>query len=118
MESAQIWTTFALECAHSTPAPLSDGRLHGHSYLVAIYYPTHKSALLSLASIQAAAALIREELDHTFLNDFFPVPTMEALADYIAESEHNPARPLQVTVERPSLGCGVIHVPPTIGGGR
>jgi len=88
----EIFKEFTFEAAHRLPrVPPGHkcGRLHGHSFLVALHVagPVQDDAgwVIDFADITAAFQPLYEQLDHTYLNeiDGLANPTSEHLARWI-----------------------------------
>lgn len=91
----EVAVTTNLECAHRD----MDGGLHGHSYVVELWF----AAGPDLAQFAALARRIAEPLDHTLLDDSLGSSRMEDIATYFLQetSAH------RVVVRRPTLGYAV-----------
>lgn len=88
----EIFKEFTFEAAHRlprVPAGHKCGRLHGHSYRVEIHVegPVQDEAgwVLDFGDIKTAFALLRDQLDHRYLNEVEGLenPTSENLARWI-----------------------------------
>jgi len=86
----EICKEFTLHAAHRLPH--HDGacqKLHGHTYKVAVRIKGDKlqedgpaqGMVLDFGAVKDAWRKIDKELDHSFLNDFFPNPTAEVMAE-------------------------------------
>lgn len=112
----EIFKEFTIEAAHrlpNLPAGHKCGRLHGHSYRVAIHVRGSLSDsagwLVDFADIKKAFQPLHDELDHSYLNeiDGLDNPTSENLSKWIWR-RLKPILPLlsQVVVrETCSSGC-------------
>ena len=87
-----IFKEFTFEAAHqlpNVPPTHKCARLHGHSFRVEVHVRgvvgAHTGWVLDFADIAAAAAPVREQLDHHYLNDIDGLenPTSENLAVWI-----------------------------------
>jgi 6-pyruvoyltetrahydropterin/6-carboxytetrahydropterin synthase len=91
-DTVEIFREFTFEAAHRLPFVPQDhkcGRLHGHSYRVAVHAegpidPT-TGWLIDFGEIKAAFEPISKRLDHYYLNeiDGLENPTSEVLAQWI-----------------------------------
>lgn len=88
----EIYKEFSIEAAHRLPhVPEGHkcGRLHGHSFQVAIHVSgpvdSHTGWVMDFADIKAAFRPVWEQLDHHYLNDIpgLENPTSENLARWI-----------------------------------
>lgn len=105
----EIWTEFTLECSHTLNQPIGSPQIHGHSYWVRVYFDSSEDDPVPLPMLEGYCRLLRNKMDHRHLNDFIEVPTMEAIAAYVANNvQHTPIR---VDVERKSIGAGVTFYP-------
>jgi len=112
----EIFKEFTIEAAHrlpNLPAGHKCGRLHGHSFRVAIHVRGSLSDsagwLVDFADIKKAFQPLHDELDHSYLNELEGLdnPTSENLSKWIWR-RLRPALPLlsQVVVrETCSSGC-------------
>lgn len=87
-----IFKEFSFEAAHRlphVPAGHKCGRLHGHSFMVAIHVSgqvdAHTGWVMDFADIKTAFKPIWEQLDHFYLNEIpgLENPTSENLARWI-----------------------------------
>src|SRR5574341_2297233 len=87
-----IFREFTIEAAHRLPEVPADhkcGRLHGHSFRIAIYIQgpvdPHLGWVIDFADIKAAFRPIEEQIDHYYLNEIpgLENPTSENLAKWI-----------------------------------
>lgn len=90
----EIFKEFHFEAAHRLPHVPADhkcGRLHGHSYRVAVHMegPVEEQAgwVRDFADLSSAMRPVLERLDHYYLNDVEGLdnPTSEVLAVWIWE---------------------------------
>ncbi|WP_120995131.1 6-carboxytetrahydropterin synthase QueD [Stutzerimonas urumqiensis] len=88
----EIFKEFTFESAHrlpNVPQGHKCGRLHGHSFRVAIYISgivdPHTGWIKDFAELKAIFKPIYEQLDHNYLNDIDGLenPTSENLAIWI-----------------------------------
>ncbi|WP_421684400.1 6-carboxytetrahydropterin synthase QueD [Stutzerimonas urumqiensis] len=88
----EIFKEFTFESAHrlpNVPQGHKCGRLHGHSFRVAIYISgtvdSHTGWIKDFAELKAVFKPIYEQLDHNYLNDIVGLenPTSENLAIWI-----------------------------------
>lgn len=88
----EIFKEFIFEAAHRlphVPAGHKCGRLHGHSFRVALYIEgdvdPHTGWIRDFSEIKALFRPIYEQLDHNYLNDIpgLDNPTSEVLAKWI-----------------------------------
>ena len=103
----ELFKEFTFESAHRlphVPAGHKCGRLHGHSFRVAIYIEgdvdPHTGWIRDFAEIKAIFKPIYERLDHNYLNDIpgLENPTSENLARWLW-NQLKPALPQLVRVE-------------------
>ena len=103
----KLFKRFTFEGSHSLPEFCLT---HGHSYHVEVCvegdakdgYVMHEFTLTD------ACSKVKDLLDHKYLNDFIEIPTSENIAKFIwHELRWYPI--VEVKVERPSLGLGVIY---------
>lgn len=88
--------TFNLECAHLSP---TDSRLHGHSYTVQVW--TDQCG--NLVDLDSEVSIIKNQIDHSYLNDSIGGTTMEELGAFILNAlAHVFVK--KVVVMRPTLG--------------
>ncbi len=77
----KVTKTLTLSSAHKLEGHPTCGKIHGHNYRVIVHCASDKHedmvADLNFAEIK--------KLDHDYLNNFIPYPTMENLAKYIYE---------------------------------
>lgn len=112
----EVFTEVSIEAAHRLPnVPLGHkcGRLHGHSFRVAIYVSGAVDAdsgwVMDFSDIKAAFKPLWEQMDHHYLNDISGLenPTSENIARWIWR-HLKPALPLltQIIVrETCTSGC-------------
>jgi 6-pyruvoyl-tetrahydropterin synthase len=96
--------TVNVEAAHCD----SQGKMHGHSYLVQCWITDS----CCLAEFEKSVRDVASNVDHTVLESSIGEPSMEALAmwfmqrDYLTEYGHE-LRLSRVVVTRPTLGYSV-----------
>lgn len=101
----EVAVTTNLECSHRD----SDGRIHGHSYVVEVWTPAGPDLPTLAETVRAVAA----EVDHTMLEDSIGSPLMEDIAAWFLERAPGASR---VIVRRPTLGFAAeARRTPTIG---
>jgi 6-pyruvoyl-tetrahydropterin synthase len=89
----EVAATTNLECGHRDP----DGRIHGHSYIVEVWWP----AGADLPALAAELRALASGVDHTMLEDSIGSPLMEAVAAWFLARVPDATR---VIVRRPTLG--------------
>jgi len=114
----EIFKEFSFEAAHllpRVPPGHKCGRLHGHSYLVAIHVdgPVDESAgwVRDFADLSCAMKPVVDRLDHYYLNEIEGLdnPTSEVLARWIWD-RLRPALPqLSQVVVRETCTTGCIY---------
>ena len=82
-----------VECAHRDEG----GRVHGHSYIVEVWFPCGP-CLMTLNKFVTSAANV---VDHTMLEDSVGSPRMEAVAAWFLDKLPASTRGV---VRRPTLG--------------
>lgn len=80
----ETFVEFTFEAAHSLP-PFA--ALHGHSLKVTLYLqgvpdPTYGWSH-NLYDIESIIHDVKREVDHTYLNDFIPNPSLENVAQWL-----------------------------------
>ena len=87
-----VYKEFQMECAHllpKVPPGHKCGRLHGHSYRVAVVVDGPLGAesgwVMDFGEIKAAFAAVKDALDHRYLNEIpgLENPTAEHIAIWI-----------------------------------
>lgn len=115
----EIFKEFTFEAAHHLAVNVAAGhpyaKLHGHSFRVEIFIKgeadPEKNWLLDFGEVDRQLALIREELDHNYLNeiDGLEVPTLENISRWIWRRLHNTLPGLdRVLVRRGTCGEGCV----------
>jgi len=103
----EIFKEFTIEAAHwlpNVPAGHKCGRMHGHSFRLALYVSgpvdPHLGWVMDFAEIKAAFKAIEDGIDHRCLNEVAGLenPTSENLARWLWK-ELSPALPLLSKVE-------------------
>ena len=93
-----VWAETTVSAAHR----YKDYPIHGHTYLVRVSVLPPVDA----EQLHADLALTRTGVDHRMLNDVLPEPTMEALAQWFADTVGQRYRVVEVEIRRPEgLGC-------------
>lgn len=112
----EIYKEFVFEAAHylpNVPAGHKCGRLHGHSFKVALHVAApldpHTGWVMDFADIKAAFKSCYETLDHNYLNEIpgLENPTSEVIAVWIWQ-QMKPVLPQLVKVvinETCTSGC-------------
>lgn len=85
-----VWTEWSFDAAHFLPG-VPEGhkcrRMHGHTYRLRVAAAGPLSAdtgfVVDYADLKAIVDPLVAKLDHHTLNDFFDVPTCEALAAWL-----------------------------------
>jgi len=112
--------TFTFEAAHKLPNYKGKcQRLHGHTYKVELVVEGERNEsgmVLDFKVLSEIAKLIRETLDHSYLNDIIPNPTAENIAEwiYIFLSDQmtscDTVFPYEVRVWETSTSCAVYTI--------
>jgi 6-pyruvoyl-tetrahydropterin synthase len=89
----EVSVTTNVECSHRD----TDGRIHGHSYMVEVWVPAGPD----LPSLAAAVREIAAPVDHSMLEDSIGSPLMEDMALWFLNQLPSATR---VVVRRPTLG--------------
>lgn len=116
----EVFKEFTFEAAHHLAGNVPPGhpysRLHGHSFKVEIFLrgePDPKTGwIYDFAEIDRHLQVLRNELDHNFLNDIegLSVPTLENITRWIWQRLHNVLPGLhRVLVRRGTCGEGCIY---------
>lgn len=95
--------SFTFEAAHRLP--MHGDELHGHSYraTVSVEVVGTDGMAPSFAAFGDFLEVVRHRLDHKYLNDLMPLPTLEALVVFIAgKLLSHPVR--RIIIERPLSG--------------
>lgn len=88
----EVAVTTNLECAHRA----ADGTIHGHSYVVEVWFPIGHD----LAHLSALVKELAARIDHTMLETSIGSATMEGVAAWFLKE----AKAVRVVVRRPTLG--------------
>lgn len=110
----EIGHTFWIEVAHLLPDPLGVERVHGHSYQITVYAETSPDKPIPLGLLSGFCSFVKGDLDHQYINDVIPQPTMENIAMWVYEHIQGP-RPTRITVARPSIGASLEYYPDASG---
>jgi 6-pyruvoyltetrahydropterin/6-carboxytetrahydropterin synthase len=114
----EIFKEFTIEAAHRLPNVPSDhkcGRLHGHSFRIAVYVSgsidTRTGWVIDFADIKAAFRPVEDQLDHRFLNDVpgLENPTSENLARWIWNALSSSLPNLSRIVVRETCTTGCVY---------
>jgi 6-pyruvoyltetrahydropterin/6-carboxytetrahydropterin synthase len=114
----EIFREFTFEAAHRLPhVPEGHkcGRLHGHSYRVAVSVEGSVDGdsgwVLDFADVKAAFAPLDEQLDHRYLNDVDGLdnPTSENLARWIWERLKQRLPELSQVIVRETCTTGCVY---------
>lgn len=89
----EVAVTTNVECSHRD----TDGRIHGHSYVVEVWTPAGPDLPALAATLRAIAACV----DHSMLEDSIGSPLMEDMALWFLDRVPNATK---VIVRRPTLG--------------
>jgi 6-pyruvoyltetrahydropterin/6-carboxytetrahydropterin synthase len=115
---AEIFTEFSFEAAHRLPHVPDGhkcGRLHGHSFRVALHVAgavePESGWLIDYAEIKQRFGPLLAMLDHTYLNEIEGLdnPTSENIARWIWERIKPSLPQLTQVVVRETCTCGVIY---------
>lgn len=118
----ELFKEFTFEAAHQLDANVDPGHpyanVHGHSFKVEVFLrgePDPQTGWIrDLAEVQGILSLIRERLDHKYLNSIEGLerPTLETLSRWIWE-QAAPQLPGidRVVVRRGSSGEGCVYMP-------
>jgi 6-pyruvoyltetrahydropterin/6-carboxytetrahydropterin synthase len=116
-----VFKEFTFEAAHRLPNVAPDhkcARLHGHSFRVEVHVagPVGEDTgwVLDFADIERAAAPVRDQLDHRYLNEIAGLenPTSEVLAVWIWERIAASLPGLHTIVVRETCTAGVVYSGP------
>lgn len=114
----EIFKEFTFEAAHRLPHVPSDhkcGRLHGHSYRVAVHVggdiDEEAGWIIDFAGIGCAFEPVLARLDHYYLNDIEGLenPTSECLAAWIWERLSPTLPGLSQIVVRETCSSGCVY---------
>jgi len=116
----EIFKEFTFEAAHHLAVNVAAGhpyaKLHGHSFRVEVFLKGEKDDdkhwLYDFGEIERHIVELRQELDHTYLNEIegLEVPTLENITRWIWNRLHNEVPGLdRVLVRRGSLGEGCVY---------
>ena len=78
----KAWKSFYFEASHCLP---DNPQIHGHSYLVRMWFNTSASDPVRLKAIEKLQWQLFRYVDHKHLNELMPSPTMESIADKMLE---------------------------------
>lgn len=115
---AEIFKEFTFEAAHRLPyVPEGHkcGRLHGHSFLVALHVagPVDPQSgwLMDFADLKERFKPLYEQLDHHYLNDIEGLenPTSENIARWIWHNMKQIVPQLSQVVVQETCNCGAIY---------
>ncbi len=96
-----IWAETTVSAAHT----FNGHQLHGHTYVIRV----HVEAPADAEALHADLLEIRKGVDHQYLNDVLPEPTMEALAQWFVDAMGNRYVVSEVSVVRPEgMGCRLV----------
>lgn len=115
----EIFKEFTFEAAHHLAVNVTDGhrysRLHGHSFQVQVFLrgepDGRKNWVCDFAEIERCLAVLRDELDHHYLNDIagLDVPTLENISRWIWNRLDSQLPGLdRIVVRRGSCGEGCV----------
>jgi 6-pyruvoyltetrahydropterin/6-carboxytetrahydropterin synthase len=114
----EIFKEFTFEAAHRLPlVPPGHkcGRLHGHSFLVALHVrgpvDAQRGWLIDFADVKSAFHPLHDRLDHNYLNDIEGLdnPTSENLAKWIWRRLRPSLPALAKVVVRETCTSGCIY---------
>jgi 6-pyruvoyl-tetrahydropterin synthase len=88
----EVAVTTNLECAHRS----DDGVLHGHSYVIEVWFPAGRDLAKTAIMVRNLSARV----DHTLLEESIGSSTMESIATWFITN----AKASRVVVRRPTLG--------------
>jgi 6-pyruvoyltetrahydropterin/6-carboxytetrahydropterin synthase len=96
-----IWAETTVSAAHT----FNGHQLHGHTYVVRVHVQPPADA----EALHADLLEVRRGVDHRYLNDVLPEPTMEALAQWFVDAMGNRYAVAEVSVTRPEgMGCRLV----------
>jgi 6-pyruvoyltetrahydropterin/6-carboxytetrahydropterin synthase len=114
----EVFKEFTVEAAHrlpNVPEGHKCGRLHGHSFRIAVHVsgdvePT-SGMLIDFADIKAAFKPLYAQLDHHYLNDVEGLenPTSENLARWVWDRLKPELPQLSGVVVRETCNCGCVY---------
>jgi 6-pyruvoyl-tetrahydropterin synthase len=107
----KAWKSYWFEASHTLP---DNPQVHGHSYLVKLWFETSADNPVELAQIEKLQWQMHRFLDHKHLNDIIKSPTMEQISKVLfehgqtlIEMQRIRVNLLGIDVERPSLNFGI-----------
>lgn len=110
----EVGHSFWIEVAHLLSDPLGVERVHGHSYQITVYVETSPENPTPLGLLAGFCGFVKGDIDHLYINDVIPQPTMENIAMWVYERIQGP-RPTRITVARPSIGASLNYYPDASG---
>lgn len=114
----ELYKDFTFEAAHrlpNVPEGHKCGRLHGHSFHVALHVEGPVAAdmgwVIDFADIKTAFRPIRDQLDHLYLNEIEGLenPTSENLAKWIWDNVKSELSLLTKVVFAETCNCGCVY---------
>lgn len=101
MTELTVWAETTVSAAHT----LNGHDLHGHTYVVRVHVRPPVDAEALLEDLRA----VRRGVDHRYLNDVLPAPTMEALAQWFVDALAGRFAVAGVDVSRAEgVGCRLV----------